>query len=179
MGEIYQPGEDSYFFSEFLEKYFSKLKHLNIDYLDMGAATGILSETAAKFIPKKNILTIDINVNAINILRKKGFNAIKSDLFEKVDKKFDIITFNAPYLPEDFREPKNSRIATTGGKGGDEISIRFLKEAKKYLKNGGKSFLLVSNLTPFDKIKEFGVKIVKRKKLFLEELFIIEVSLKK
>jgi len=174
MNKFYLPNDDSYFFAEFLEKYFSSLKNRKIKYLDMGAGSGVLAKTASKFIDKKNILCADINSSAVEFLKKEGFNAVESDLFSNVHGKFDLITFNAPYLPEDSREPKSSRLATTGGKKGDEISVEFLKKAGKYLEKNGRIFLVISSLTPFRRIKKFEGKIVARKKLFFEELFILE-----
>ena len=124
MTEIYQPAEDSYFFAEFLEKYLSETK-IN-SYLDMGTGSTVLSRGITKFLNKKDILVADINSSAIKSAKKEGFNAIQTNLFEKIKGKFDLITFNAPYLPEDPREPKSSQMATTGGKRGDEISLKFL-----------------------------------------------------
>ena len=87
MTEIYQPAEDSYFFSEFLEKYLSKNK-IN-SYLDMGTGSTILSETASKFLNKKNIFSTDINPTAVKLAKKKGFNAIKSTIIEDSEVKCD------------------------------------------------------------------------------------------
>ena len=140
----------------------------------MGTGSAILSETANKFLDKKNILSADINPTAVKFAKKKGFNAIKTDLFENIEDKFDLITFNAPYLPEDSRELKSSQLATTGGKHGDEISIKFLEQAKKHLNKNGKVFLLISSLTPMNNLKKFNPKIVARKKIFMEELRILE-----
>ena len=163
--EIYQPAEDSYFFSNFLKKY---LKNNKINsYLDMGTGSGILSETALKFLDKKNILAADVNPEAIKLLKQKNLKAVKSNLLEKIKTKFDLITFNAPYLPRDLREPKDSQVATTGGKRGDEISVKFLN---------GKILLLISSLTPMDKIKKFKPKVVAKKKIFMEELLILQIN---
>ncbi len=224
--EIYQPAEDSYFFADFLKKYLTTNYSLpTTHYLDMGSGSGILSETASKFLDKKNILATDINSSAIKLLKQKKINAIKTNLFEIFGRtsrasqipnpkslvaplpcptnpkyqipnpslanpksripnpssmsqipRFDLITFNAPYLPLDSREPKSSQLATTGGKKGDEISLEFLKQAKKHLNKNGKIFLLISSLTPMDKIKRFNPKIVAKKKIFMEELLILEFS---
>ena len=199
--EIYQPSDDSYLFADFLKKYLTKyqipracpsqqqtqISEGNTKYLDLGTGTGILSKTALKFLPPKNILASDINPNAIKALQKEKFQTIQSDLFNQIPNsksqiplsgaKFDLITFNAPYLPQDPREPKSSQLATTGGKHGDEISLKFLKQAKQHLNPNGKIFLLISSLTPTDKIKKlWPYKIVARKKIFMEELLILEFN---
>jgi len=172
--EIYQPAEDSYLFADFLKKYLSK--HKVNSYLDMGTGSGILPKTASKFLDKKNILAADINSEAVKLLKQKKYNVIKTYLFEKIKDKFDLITFNAPYLPLDPREPKDSQLATTGGKHGDEISVKFLKQAKKHINRNGKILLLVSSLTPMNKIKKYNPKIVAKKKIFMEELLILEFN---
>ena len=140
----------------------------------MGTGSGILSETTSKFLDKKNILAADINTEAIKLVKEKGFKTIKTNLFSKITEKFDLITFNAPYLPKDSREPKDSQLATTGGKRGDEISIKFLKQAKKHLNKNGKIFLLISSLTPSDKIEKYNPATVAKKKIFIEELKILQ-----
>ena len=174
MGEIYSPLEDSFFFAEFLRKILKRKKDKKIKYLDMGCGSGILSMEASKFLGKENILAVDINPDAVNMVREKGFEVIKSDLFEEVDGKFDLITFNAPYLPIDERETEESSLITAGGKKGDEVSLRFLAEAYEHLSEEGVIFLLISSLTPTKRIKKYDGKKVTSKKLFFEELHIYE-----
>lgn len=185
---IYQPSDDSHLFADFLNKKISKLstsKKQKLTLLDMGTGSGILAKTAIKSgLKNENIFAIDINPKAVRELKKQGLNSLKSDLFKNPklkNKNFDMITFNAPYLPEDKREPKDSQLATTGGKRGDEITLKFLKQAKKHLNEKGKIYLLISSLTPQEKIKEQikeskgKIKKVVSKKLFMEELFIFEI----
>lgn len=176
MKSIYNPADDSYFFQNFLKKYLSteSRKNRNFTFLDMGTGSGILAKTALKFLPPKNITALDINEEAINSLKKEKFNKVKSNLFKSIKEKFDVIVFNAPYLPMDKREPIDSQLATTGGKKGDEISMRFLKQAKNHLKENGKIFLLISSLTPMKRINKFNPKIVAKKKIFMEEIRILE-----
>lgn len=173
--EIYSPAEDSYFFSGFLKDYLKKFRK-GINYLDMGTGSGILSEVASEFFGRENILAADINPVAVKFVKNKGFNSVKSNLFEAVEGKFDLITFNAPYLPKNCKEPRGSRVATTGGEKGDEISVRFLKQAKKHLNKNGKVLLLISSLTPMSRIDKFKPNVVAKKKLFMEELSILEFS---
>jgi len=171
--EIYQPAEDSLMFAEFLNQY---LKSNKIDsYLDIGTGSGILAKTASKIISPKKITASDINPEAIINLKQQPFKTIKSNLFKQISNSFDLITFNAPYLPLNPEEPKDSQVATTGGKRGDEISIKFLKQAKSHLNKNGKIFLLISSLTPQNKIKKlWPYTIVVKKKAFMEELLILE-----
>ncbi|MEM4331047.1 MAG: methyltransferase [Candidatus Pacearchaeota archaeon] len=180
---MYEPREDSFFFYEFLNNYLSSIeekRRRKMRVMDMGSGSGILAECCAKFLKKENILCVDIQEEAINLLKKKGFIVIKSNLFEKIPKeKFDLIIFNPPYLPLDKREPKSSRIETTGGKKGDELILKFLKESKRYLKKEGKIFLLISSLTPLNRIKKFKPRIVAKKKIWFEELKILEIRWKK
>ena len=172
--EVYEPSDDSYFFAEFLKKYLKKNRPKN--YLDIGCGSGILAKTVSKFFEKENILCVDINPSAVSATRLLGFKTIKSNLFSKVPKKifFDLITFNAPYLPEGEYEPKDSMLITTGGKKGDEISLKFLKQAKEHLTEHGKILLLISSLTPMDEIEKFKPKILAKRKIFFEELRILE-----
>ncbi|MCR4284987.1 MAG: methyltransferase [archaeon] len=170
---IYQPSDDSIFFADYLKGYLRDFEG-EIEYLDMGTGSGILAETALEFLPKEAITAADIDSESIEFVRGKGFKAIKTDLFSEIEGNFDLITFNAPYLPKDSREPEDSQVATTGGEKGDEVAVRFLEGAKKHLNEGGKILLLVSSLTPMNQLEKFGPKEVARKKIFMEELVILE-----
>lgn len=174
---VYSPAEDSYLFSDFLKKYLSKNKI--VSYLDMGTGSGILSETVSEFLDKKDMLAVDVDKESCEFVKNKGFSVLQSNLFSKISKskKFDLITFNAPYLPFAEGETEDSQRITTGGKKGDELSLKFLKQAKSYLNKNGKIFLLVSSLTPMEKIKKYNPKVVAEKNLFMEKILILEFSL--
>jgi len=164
MSLIYAPAEDSYLFTEFLKENI-KDNDKNISFLDMGCGSGIIARTA-KEIGIKDITAVDINKDALIETKKHNIKTIHSDLFEKIPKedKYDIICFNAPYLPLDKNEPLNSQLATTGGEKGDEISLKFLKQAKNHLSKNGKIYLLISSLTPIKEINKYSPKIVATKK---------------
>jgi len=175
---MYPPKEDSFFLSAILDDFF---KHKNIKvkkFLDMGSGSGIQAETLTKFTEKRNIICADIDKEAVRHLKSKGFNAINSDLFEKVKGKFDFIVFNPPYLPE---HKYDKQPDTSGGKLGDETILRFLKQAKKHLNKDGKIFLLLSSLTPRKRINNYlaencKFKKLSEKKLFFEILEILIIS---
>ena len=172
--EIYQPAEDSYLMADILKK---NIKDTNLKVLEIGVGSGfqlkILKELG---IQKQNIFGVDINKDAVMHCREQGFNCLPSDLFTNVKEKYDLIVFNPPYLPKDKREPKSSQKATTGGKLGSEIINKFLEQAKNYLNSNGKIFLLTSTLTKDINWLDYKKKLLTKKKLFMEELYVWEVT---
>jgi len=179
MSEIYEPAEDSYLMSETLKKELQKLlsKNSNLKFLEIGVGSGINLVTAKKCgVNINNITGSDINSMAVKQCKSIGFNCITSNLFSNIKGKFDVIIFNPPYLPEDKREPTESRTETTGGKKGNEIAIKFLKQAKNNLTNNGRIFLITSSLSQDINFKALGykAKIIAEKKLFFEKLVLWE-----
>ncbi len=209
---IYIPSDDSYLLAEAIKKYLinltkninkqtsktnrpsrlnfhktinirykNKIKNKTIKILDIGSGSGIQAETCRK-LGFNNILTSDINKEAVILLRKQGFKSKQSNLFEKIKDKFNLIIFNPPYLPEDKLEPKDSKTNTTAGKKGNELIIKFLKQAKKHLNENGKIFLLFSSLSQPNIIKKqakafgYNLNLLSKKKLFFEELFVYELK---
>jgi len=176
---IYSPSDDSFLLEKEVKRY-SKEKSV----LDIGSGSGIQAK-AARQAGAKSVLATDINPEAVKHLKKQKINAIKSDLFENVKGKFDLIIFNPPYLPEDVREPKQSRLATTGGKRGDEIILKFLKSAKKYLNKNGAILIVLSSLGPKDRIhkllkdKKLRKTVISKKKIFMETLEVWEIQRQK
>jgi len=161
---IYEPREDSYL----LAKHVKELVKGKV--LDMGTGSGIQAGTALR--NTHDVLAVDVNFEAVDFVRMKGITAIESYLFEKVKGKFDWIIFNPPYLPEDSKEPEDSKLATTGGKKGDELLKRFLNAAKGFLKKEGKILVVISSLTgkAEDLFKDYKYKLLEKEKIFFEEL---------
>lgn len=180
MPQIYQPSEDSFLLSEILKEKIPELLKQNptLKFLEIGAGSGIHLETASNSgIKKENIFSVDINPDAVSHCNLLGFNCIHSDLFQNIKGKYNLIIFNPPYLPEDKNEPKDSRIATTGGKKGSEIINRFLAEAKNYLEKNGIIFLITSSLTKGINFLDYKKKQIGCERLFFEELCVWELSI--
>jgi release factor glutamine methyltransferase len=184
MTKVYEAREDSYFFCEFLKSELLKVledgrKNRELRFLDMGCGSGVIAKCAEESgIGVENIVCVDINKEAVRFAKEKGFKVYHSDLFEGIsqEEKFDIICFNAPYLGEDKYEEEDDKMINCGGKRGDEISLRFVKEARNYLKKEGKIFLLISSITPFESLKRLNPKVCAKKRIFFEELIILEFS---
>src|SRR3989338_1304496 len=92
---IYEPREDSVL----LKKWVKKLVKGKV--LDMGTGSGV--QALAALEKTKDVLAADINPECVEYVKKKGVNALQSDLFSNITEKFDWIIFNPPYLPEDLR----------------------------------------------------------------------------
>jgi release factor glutamine methyltransferase len=181
---IYKPSEDSFLMSEILKEKFPVLIEKNPDlrFLEIGSGSGIHLDTALNLgVKKENILSCDINPNSVSHCNSLGFRCIYSDLFQNIEGKYDVIIFNPPYLPEDenYDEPSDSRINTTGGKKGNEIILRFLHQAKDHLEPEGKIFLITSSLGEEIDFKKLGYDAQELgcEKLFFERLCIWELHL--
>ena len=177
---IYQPSDDSYLLQKTLKLYL-KGKNKNIKILDMGSGSGIQAETCID-LNFGNVLAVDVHNNVVDNLIGNKINAIKSNLFSKIKKhKFDLIIFNPPYLPEDEREPRDSKLVTTAGKKGYELINKFLKGAVDGLNEGGRILLLFSSLSQPRKIlghaKKLGYnhKLLEKEKLPFEQLYVYEL----
>jgi len=175
---IYQPAEDSYLLEEEVKK-----RARGKRVLDVGTGSGIQARAAWE-AGAKSVLAVDVDSEAIELLEGEKFEVRKSDLLDNVSGKFDLIVFNPPYLPKDEREDVGSALATSGGKRGDEIILRFLSKVGKYLAPSGMVLLVVSSLTPLEEIertmkeKGFAARKVASKKVFMEELWVLELSTK-
>ncbi|MFZ1970987.1 MAG: HemK2/MTQ2 family protein methyltransferase [Candidatus Nanoarchaeia archaeon] len=173
MPEIYQPAEDSFFLNSFLVKEIRELKQKKI--LDMGSGSGFQSKTLIENgIHPENIFLSDINKDAINNLKKEfpKSRVIESDLFKNVKDKFDLIIFNPPYLPED---KFDAGLETSGGKKGSKIINEFLKQARKHLLKNGKILILTSSFTKGIDWMDYNRKLLGKKKIFFEELYVWEL----
>jgi release factor glutamine methyltransferase len=178
---IYQPAEDSYLMSRILKEKLPELLKSNpeLRFLEIGAGSGIHLQTAKTFgIKTENIFSSDIDKASVSHCNLLGFNCIHSDLFENIQGNYDIIIFNPPYLPDDAREPKDSKRATTGGKKGNEIILKFLKSAKSHLTVDGKIFLITSSLAEDVNFNSLGynAKEIGCENLFFERLCIFELT---
>lgn len=142
--QVYEPAEDTFLLAENL-----KVKEGDVA-LDVGTGTGIIALLMAK--KAKFVLGVDINPIAVELAKENArLNGItnvefrQSDLFENVEGEFDIITFNAPYLPGEPEEPID--LALVGGESGREVLDRFLEEFPNYLKENGVVQIVQSSIT--------------------------------
>ena len=190
--QVYKPAEDSLLAIKAI-KGLNNLRKPDIDILDIGTGSGILGLYAATLFHAKKLVMSDINKRACKlaeknyVLNKDKLNGtdvtiLKSDLFENIKGRYDLIIFNAPYLRGsiDAHLPIIER-AWNGGPTGIEIALRFLNEASTHLKKNGVIILLASSLSDVDmlrkKIDELGYKIKSELKehYFFEDIIAITI----
>lgn len=83
--------------------------------LDMCTGSGIIAVSLAKYCKWLNITATDISEKALKIalensntlLEEKQIKFIKSDLFENINEKFDIIVSNPPYIKSEIIKEYN------------------------------------------------------------------------
>lgn len=173
---VYPPSTDSYILIESLDVEGSE------KVLDMGCGTGIISLHLAK--KGCEVVAVDIDERAVEntILNAKlnnvAIKVFKSNLFDKIKEKFDIIVFNPPYLPT-----KGENISWDGGEGGIEILDRFLENAWKFLRKRGKIYIVASSLTNIDLLMEkygdiYSFDPLKKTHIFFEDIVSYLITLR-
>lgn len=124
---------------KYINKYFSG----KVDILDIGTGSGCIAITLNKLV-YSNVDAIDISKEAIviakenNILNNTNVNFMISDVFSNVNKKYDVIISNPPYISfdEDIMDiVKNNEpyIALYAENNGLYYYNKILKECKNYL----------------------------------------------
>lgn len=177
--DVYEPAEDSFLLARNL-----KVREGDLA-LDIGTGTGIIALLMAR--KARFVLGTDVNPKAVELARENArINDIKnvefriSNLFENVEGKFDIITFNAPYLPGEPEKPIDH--ALVGGERGREVLDRFIDEARNYLKPKGMVQIVQSSITGIEetleklKNKGFNIEITARERYFFEEILVISAQ---
>lgn len=169
---VYCPREDSLLLARVLEN----LKGKKI--LEMGCGSGFLAILLAN---GNEVTAADIDEEAVRVTERNAIKnnvkvkTIKSDLFSVVNERFDVIVFNPPYLPDD-----NNNITYSGGSSGRDAIERFVKDARDFLNQNGKIYMVISSLTGEKEVLDlfhcngFETNILARDKIPWEELMVIE-----
>ncbi|MFA6377024.1 MAG: peptide chain release factor N(5)-glutamine methyltransferase [Acholeplasmataceae bacterium] len=128
----------------YYDEYFNQKKSR---VLDLGCGSGCIGLTMKLEIPEIEVTLSDISEKALITAQDNketlGIDAhfVISDLFEKIEGKFDIIVSNPPYIPDDEEVmnivKKEPEIALYGGKFGLDFYERILKNAKNHLNDYG------------------------------------------
>lgn len=125
------------------------IKQCRKKILDLCTGSGCIAISLAKYIQNAEIDASDISVRTLGVAKKNAIsneadvNFIKSDVFENIHDKYEMIVSNPPYIKtedlkslqkEVLKEPKR---ALDGGKSGLYFYDKILKEAKEFLTDDG------------------------------------------
>ncbi len=149
--------------------------------LEIGTGSGAIAIALAKNLPDSGIIATDISSEALKTAKKnieyhnlKNITLIKSDLFNSVEGKFDIIVSNPPYISkEEYNnldieiknyEPKEALLAESEGIFFYE---KILEKSKKHLMENGKIFF------------EIGYNQAKKIELIAKKMGFTNVVIKK
>ena len=147
--EVFSPDPNLTNSPHIIFNHFPNLRGKSV--LDMGSGTGILAIACAKK-GAKNVLAVDIDEKAVentieNVEKfylKNKIKVIKSNLFENVEGKFDIIFANLPIEEELWGDINTLSIIR-----------RFLLEAKNYLTSAGKIYLTWFSIKDVKPIRKY------------------------
>ena len=126
-------------------KYIKSFFTDSVDIIDLGCGSGVIGLTLEKKVSTHSVDLIDISDKALEVTRKNceklksKANVIKSDMFENVTKKYDVIISNPPYIKtteeiEDIVKDNEPHLALYAGEDGLDCYRKILKNAKDYMK---------------------------------------------
>ncbi len=174
-GGVYPPREDSLLLLESVEIKPGEM------VLDIGTGTGIIAIAAA--LSGADVYATDISERALECADKNAkkngveIEFIRADMTGGIRGKFDVITFNPPYLPASDVEYGDISTALESGEGGSSHIKRLISRYPELLKNGGKAYFVASSVTKSDFL-DIGHKVKKigERSLFFEKLYVFMLT---
>ena len=149
----------------------------NIRILDIGTGSGCIAITLKKELPYAIVDAVDISDSALNVAKENAkrnnaeINFIKSDIFQNVKEKYDVIISNPPYISYDEEimdivKNNEPNIALYADDNGLYFYKKIINESKKYLNDKYLIALEIGYLQG-SKIKEEALK--EYKEVYIEK----------
>ena len=144
------------------------LTNTNLNVIDLGTGSGCIPITLKKKLPNINIDAVDISSDALELAKENAklnnvvINFIHGDMLKPLNKKYDCIISNPPYIAYDEEvmdivknnEPNNALYADNDGL---YFYKEILKGAKDYLKDKYYIFFEMG-YNQGERIKEIALK---------------------
>lgn len=185
--DVYLPAEDTFLFAHHLAAVQGER------VLDMGTGCGLLAILVAE--SASEVVAVDINPRAIVCTQKNAaqnsmshkINALAGDLFNPLrpETAFDLILFNAPYLPvEDNEGEPWAEMAWAGGPTGRTVINRFVDQVSNHMTKTGRTLLMQSTLSNVEEtLKRFSSQrlissVIAEEDCFFEKIVLIKACRK-
>ena len=133
---------------------YCKNKKEKLRILDLCTGSGAIAISLGKYLPDCEIVAVDISIKALEVAKKNAkqnkvnhVTFLQSDLFEKVEGKFNVIVSNPPYIKTEViatlapQVQKEPMLALDGGADGLVFYRKILEQAEKFLEKNGAIFL--------------------------------------
>lgn len=149
------------------------LNDTNLDVVDLGTGSGCIAITLKKKLPSINMDAVDISLDAIDlakenaILNSVDINFISGDMLNPLNKKYDCIISNPPYISYDEEimeivRNNEPNIALYADNDGLYFYEEILKNCENYLKESYYIFFEIG-YNQGSKIKQIANKYLKCK----------------
>jgi len=154
--DVYEPAEDSRLLADAILARDLAGKRV----LDVGTGSGIAAVAAA--MRGARVLAVDLNAVACALARanaaKNGtaVGVLRGDLATGVRGPFDLVAFNAPYLPSAPHERLAGPLdaAFHGGEGGVEVATRLVRDLPRILAPDGEALVVASSRGDLDALRD-------------------------
>lgn len=152
--------------------------------LELGTGSGYVARHLAG--KAALIVATDLNPHACRAAASHGVEIARADLTAGIQGQFDLVLFNAPYLPTKPDERLDDWLekALDGGESGREVIARLLPDLPRILAPGGRLLLVISELTGVKEVfgllldAGFRAEIVREEQVEGERLVAVKAVLK-
>ncbi|HNX40546.1 MAG TPA: methyltransferase [Methanothrix sp.] len=188
--EVYPPAEDTFLLLAAAQAEARPQDSV----LEIGCGSGLISRELAGRV--RRLAATDINPHALRAAKAamageapEGPGAsevdfVRADLFFGIKGRYDLVLFNAPYLPTEPEERTGRWIdrALDGGASGREGVDRFLADLAGHLNPEGRALLLISSLTGLPEVLESAAtacleaQVVASERCFFEQLHVLRLT---
>lgn len=161
------PAEDTFFLADHIKNEKGQIA------LEIGTGSGYLAK-----ILEENFDTVIATDIEFEVLKNQAgkLNVVCCDGASSLNTKFDLVVCNLPYLPSN----NISDRTIDGGPEGLVIPRKIIESARNCIESGGRMLYLTSSLADYQKLLSyteslgFTVRVLAKKKLFFEELILVE-----
>lgn len=128
--------------TEYIKKFFTE----PVDIIDLGCGSGVIGLTLEQKVSTNSVDLIDISEKALEVtkINKENLNSkanlIQSDMFENINKKYDVIISNPPYIKtteeiEDIVLNNEPHLALFAGVDGLDCYKKIINNLSNHMKD--------------------------------------------